>query len=89
MSQASVQRIVAYLCSISAHWGYWETSTMLMACVAAMISSASVSIHVVTKDARSSLSWYYKGIHRSLGVRMSQSSEAIRNSRSNAAYHQQ
>ena len=55
MRQASVQRMIAYLCSISAHWGYWETSTMLMACVAAMISSASGSIHVVTKDARSSL----------------------------------
>ena len=45
----------AHLCSISAHWGYCDTSTMLMACVAAMISSASGSIHVVTKDARSSL----------------------------------
>ena len=57
MRQTSVQCMIAYLCSISAHWGYWETSTILMACVAAMISSASGSIHVVTKDARSSLPW--------------------------------
>ena len=63
MRQASVQQMIAYLCSISAHWGYCETSTMLMACVAAMISSASGSIHVVTKDARSSLPWYHRQSH--------------------------